>query len=220
MTTTISDEISSLLAEDIINGVFKPGQKLEEQAIAKRFDVSRTPVRDAFKQLALTGLIDSRPHRGVTVVELDLDQINDLFEALSEAEGVCARLSAQRMKVIERKQLETLFAKEASVLAAKDDLVYFDYNELFHSMIHNGAHNKVLAEIAQDLRRRLSPFRRSTFFKEGNWPHHSSMEHEELVEAILAADAEKAYNAMRSHVASSALNAISYIDESRNDDET
>jgi DNA-binding GntR family transcriptional regulator len=220
MTTTISEEISSLLAEDIINGVFKPGQKLEEQAIAKRFDVSRTPVRDAFKQLALTGLIESRPHRGVTVVELDLDQVNDLFEALSEAEAICARLSAQRMKVVERKQLETLFAKEAGVLAEKDDVAYFDHNELIHSMIHKGTHNKVLAEIAQDLRRRLSPFRRSTFFKEGNWPHHSSMDHEELVNAILASDTQKAYDAMRNHVASSALNAISYIDEFRSDHET
>jgi len=61
VSTTISEEISSYLAEDIINGVFKPGQKLEEQAIAKRFKVSRTPVRDAFKQLAATGLIESRP---------------------------------------------------------------------------------------------------------------------------------------------------------------
>jgi DNA-binding GntR family transcriptional regulator len=220
MTTTISEEISSLLAEDIINGVFKPGQKLEEQAIAKRFDVSRTPVRDAFKQLALTGLIESRPHRGVTVVELDLDQVNDLFEALSEAEAICARLSAQRMKVVERKQLETLFAKEAGVLAEKDDVAYFDHNERVHSMIHKGTHNKVLADIAQDLRRRLSPFRRSTFFKEGNWPHHDSMDHEELVDAILASDTQKAYDAMRSHVASSALHAISYIDEFRSDHET
>ncbi len=215
MTAPISEVISSNLAEDIINGVFKPGQKLEEQAIAKRFKVSRTPVRDAFKLLAMTGLIESRPHRGVTVVELDLDQVSDLFEALSEAEAICARFSAQRMKVVERKQLENLHSREAGVLAEKDDVAYFEYNELIHTAIHNGAHNSVIAEFAQELRRKLSPFRRSTFFREGNWPHHSSMEHDELVEAILAADTEKAYNAMRNHVASSALNAISYMDESR-----
>jgi len=215
MTTTISEEISSKLADDIINGVYKPGQKLEEQAIAKRFEVSRTPVRDAFKLLAMTGLIESRPHRGVTVVELELDQVNDLFEALSEAEAICARLSAQRMKVMERKQLEGLYARQASVLAERDDLAYFDYNELIHAAIHKGAHNKVFAEFAQDLRRKLSPFRRSTFFKEGNWPHHDSMEHDELIEAILAGDSDTAYNAMRSHVASSASKAISLIDESR-----
>jgi len=215
MTTTISEDISSRLAEDIINGVLKPGQKLEEQAVAERFNVSRTPVRDAFKQLAATGLIESRPHRGVTVIELELDQLNDLFEALSEVEAVCARLSAQRMKVVERKQLENLYLKESSVLEEKDDAVYFDYNEQIHSAIHKGAHNEALAEFAQDLRRRLSPFRRSTFFKEGNWPHHDSMEHDELVAAILASDMEKAYNAMRNHVASSAMNAISYIGETR-----
>lgn len=215
MRTIISEEISSHLTEDIINGVFKPGQKLEEQAIAERFNVSRTPVRDAFKQLAATGLIESRPHRGVTVVELDLDQLNDLFEALSEVEAICARLSAQRMTVVERKHLENLHLKEASVLKEKDDAVYFDYNEQIHSAIHKGGHNQTLAEFAQDLRRRLSPFRGSLFFKEGNWPHHNSMEHDELVEAILTSDTEKAFDAMRSHVASSAFNAISYVSESR-----
>jgi DNA-binding GntR family transcriptional regulator len=215
VSTTISEEISSHLAEDIINGVFKPGQKLEEQAIAKRFKVSRTPVRDAFKQLAATGLIESRPRRGATVVELDLDQVSDLFEALGELEAICARLSAQRMNVIERKHLENLYAMEASVLAEKDDVAYFDYNEQIHSAIHKGAHNNELADFAQDLRLRLSPFRRSTFFREGNWPYHSSMEHDELIAAILASDKEKAYDAMRSHVASSALHAISYVGESR-----
>ncbi len=217
MPTTISAEISSHLAEDIINGVFKPGQKLEEQAIAKRFNVSRTPVRDAFKQLAATGLIESRPHRGVTVIELNLDQLNDLFEALSEVEAICARLCAQRMTVVERKHLENLYLREAGVLEVEDDSTYFDYNEQIHSTVHKGAHNQALAEFAQDLRLKLSPFRGSVFFKEGNWPDHRSMEHDELVQAILASDTEKAYEAMRSHVTNSAYNAIRYVSESRNE---
>ena len=215
MATTISEDISSRLAEDIINGVFQPGQKLEEQAIAKRFDVSRTPVRDAFKQLLGTGLIESRPHRGVTVVDLELDQLNDLFEALGEVEATCARLSAQRMNVVERKYLENLYLEEASVLEQRDDQRYFEYNEQVHSAVHKGANNKTLLEIAQDLRRRLSPFRRSMFFKEGNWPDHTSMEHDELIQSILSSDMDGAYNAMRSHIANSALNAITFMGESR-----
>jgi DNA-binding GntR family transcriptional regulator len=215
MATTIAEQISNRLAEDIINGVFVPGQKLEEQAIAERFEVSRTPVRDAFKQLLSTGLIESRPHRGVAVVDLELDQLNDLFEALGEVEAICARLSAQRMNIVERKHLENLHLKEASVLEEKADRVYFDYNEQVHSAIHKGAHNKALVEIAQDLRRRLSPFRRSMFFTEGNWPDHTSMEHDELISAILSGDMNKAYAEMSDHVANSALNAITYLSETR-----
>jgi DNA-binding GntR family transcriptional regulator len=218
MATTISDEISKRLAEDIINGVFKPGQKLEEQAIARRFDVSRTPVRDAFKQLIGTGLIESRPHRGVTVVDLELDQLSYLFEALGEVEAICARFSAQRMNVIERKNLENLYLKEAAVLAENDDMAYYDYNEEVHSTIHHGAHNPALIEIARDLRRRLSPFRRSMFFREGNLPDQRSMEHDELIRAILEGDMEGAYQAMSSHVANSALNAIDHLSESRGGD--
>ncbi len=215
MAQTIAEHISSCLAEDIINGILRPGQKLEEQAIAERFEVSRTPVRDAFKQLLATGLAESRPHRGVTVVNLELDQLNELFEALGEVEAICARLSAQRMNTMERKQLENLYKREASVLAEKNDQLYFDYNEQIHSAIHKGAHNSALAEIAQDLRRRLSPFRRSSFFKEGNWPDVKSMEHDDLIKAILSSDLHAAYDAMNSHVANSALNAMSYLMDTR-----
>lgn len=82
MNTTISDGICHQLVEDNITAKNPPGQKLEEQTIAKRFDVSRTPVRDAFRQLVGAGLASSRPHRGVTVANLRLDQINDMFEGL------------------------------------------------------------------------------------------------------------------------------------------
>ena len=215
MTTTISEDISDRLAEDIITGVYKPGQKLDEQAIAKRFEVSRTPVRDAFKHLIGTGLIESRPHRGVTVVDFELDQLGYLFEALGEVEAVCARMSAQRMNAVERKLLEKLYLKESSVLALQDDLSYFEYNEQVHSSIHKGAHNRALLEIAQDIRRRLAPFRRSMFFREGNWSDHRSMEHDELVTAILESDMERASQVMRGHVADSALNAITYLEQTR-----
>jgi DNA-binding GntR family transcriptional regulator len=217
MATTIADEISSKLTEDIINGVFLPGEKLEEQAIAERFEVSRTPVRDAFKQLASTGLIESRPHRGVTVVELELDQINYLFEAMGEIEAICARMCAQRMTNFERRALENLYQQEANVLQKKEDAAYFVYNEAVHSAIHKGSHNQALVEIAQDLRRRLSPFRRSTFFREGNWPDQTSMEHDEVIQAILASDMEGAFKAMNAHIANSAFNAITYLSENRSE---
>ena len=100
MSSTISDEICKKLAEDIITGVIGPGQKLEEKAIADQFDVSRTPVRDAFRQLEGTGLIQSKAHRGATVIDLDTDQLSDLYEALGEFEALCARLSARRLCAI------------------------------------------------------------------------------------------------------------------------
>ena len=213
MATTISEQISAQLAEDIITGTIKPGEKLEEQAIAERFKVSRTPVRDAFKQLVSTGLIDSKPHRGVTVINLEIEQLSELFEALGEIEALCARLSAQRMTVVERKNLQNLHHRSQEVLGSDDILSYSDLNEQIHFAIHEGSHNAALVGVARDLWRRLSPFRRSIFFRRANRMTISSHEHDELIAAILEADTKAAQNSMSSHVANSALNAISYLSE-------
>ncbi len=214
MATTISEQISAQLAEDIITGVIKPGEKLEEQAIAERFKVSRTPVRDAFKQLTSTGLIESKPHRGVTVIDLKLEQLSELFEALGEIEALCARLSAQRMSTLERKNLENLHRKSREVLKNDDIYNYSDLNEQIHFAIHEGSHNAALAGVARDLWRRLSPFRRSIFFRRANRMSVSSHEHDDLIEAILEGDIKRAQLSMGSHVANSALNAISFLSES------
>lgn len=215
MATTISEQISAQLAEDIITGNIKPGEKLEEQVIAERFKVSRTPVRDAFKQLISTGLIESKPHRGVTVINLEIEQLSELFEALGEIEALCARLSAQRMTTVERKNLENLHRKSREVLKSDDILRYSDLNEQIHFAIHEGSHNAVLTGVARDLWRRLSPFRRSIFFRRANRMSNSSDEHNELIEAILDADMKRAQSAMSGHVANSALNAISFLSETQ-----
>ncbi len=217
MATTISEQISAQLAEDIITGTIKPGEKLEEQAVAERFKVSRTPVRDAFKQLVSTGLIDSKPHRGVTVINLQIEQLSELFEALGEIEALCARLSAQRMTVVERKNLQNLHHKSQEVLGSDDILSYSDLNEQIHFAIHEGSHNAALVGVARDLWRRLSPFRRSIFFRRANRMTVSSHEHDELITAILEADTKAAESSMSSHVANSALNAISYLNEPHSD---
>ena len=88
--------------------------------------------------MSMPDALRARVHRGVTVVELEMKQINDLFEALGEIEAVCAGLSAQRMTVVERKNLEVLHMKEARMLA-EEDSVYFDHNEQVHSAIHAGS---------------------------------------------------------------------------------
>jgi DNA-binding GntR family transcriptional regulator len=217
MATTISEQISAELAEDIITGNIKPGEKLEEQAIAERFKVSRTPVRDAFKQLISTGLIESRPHRGVTVINLEIEQLSELFEALGEIEALCARLSAQRMSTVERMSLQNLHKRSLELLKSDDITSYSDLNEQIHFAIHEGSHNACLAGVARDLWRRLSPFRRSIFFRRANRMSVSSHEHDDLIDSILEGDMKRAQKSMSSHVGNSALNAISFLNESQTD---
>ncbi len=215
MNSTISDEICRKLADDIITGAIGPGQKLEEKAVAEQFNVSRTPVRDAFRQLAGTGLIETKAHRGATVINLNTDQLHDMFEALGEIEALCAKLSAQRMSAVERKQVEKLHESSAVALAANDDVEYADINERFHKAIHQGSQNDTLSNLAAELWQRLAPFRRSVFFKRLDRMSHSSHEHDDIVKMIVAGDTEGAFAAMSNHVANSSLNAIAYLAESR-----
>jgi DNA-binding GntR family transcriptional regulator len=215
MNSTISDEICRKLADDIVSGVIGPGQKLEEKAVAEQFNVSRTPVRDAFRQLAGTGLIETKAHRGATVIDLKTDQLHDMFEALGEIEALCAKLSAQRMSAVERKQLENLHHSSAVALEANDDLEYSDINDRFHTAIHQGSQNDTLSNLAAELWQRLAPFRRSVFFKRLDRMSHSSHEHDDIVKMIVAGDTEGAFAAMNNHVANSSLNAMSYLAEAR-----
>lgn len=215
MSSTISDEICKKLADDIIAGVILPGQKLEEKAIAEQFNVSRTPVRDAFRQLEGTGLIETRAHRGATVIDLNTEQLADIFEALGEIEALCAKLSAQRMSSMERKRLENLHEQSKAPTDSKDEQQYSDLNEQIHKAIHDGSQNATLQALSADLWQRLAPFRRAFFFQRDDRMARSHDEHDEVIEAILSGDTEKAFSAMRSHVANSSLNALTYLEESR-----
>ncbi len=215
MSSTIADDISKKLAEDIITGVIARGQKLDEKKIAEQFSVSRTPVRDAFRQLEGTGLIETRAHRGATVIDLDTDELSDIFEALAEIEALCAKLAAQRMSALERKKLEKLHRDSKQPIQDKDDVSYAEFNEMIHKTIHRGSQNKTLGRLAADLWNRLAPFRRALFFKIEDRMLQSIDEHDEMVEAITKGEPDRAFQAMRNHVANSSLNAMAYLDESQ-----
>jgi DNA-binding GntR family transcriptional regulator len=187
------------MAEAILSGEFAPGYRLDEQLLAQRYDVSRTPVREALRQLATTGLIEIRPRRGAVVTRVTPAQLEELFVAMAELEATCARLAAMSMAPTERRRLQALHGRMGE-LARRDDVAAFaDDNHLLHTMIYAGAHNAVIAEIAAGLRRRLSPFRRAQFQLEGR-PSQSLAEHDAVVSAIVRGDADAAHSAMLHHV--------------------
>jgi DNA-binding GntR family transcriptional regulator len=187
------------MAEAILSGEFAPGYRLDEQLLAQRYDVSRTPVREALRQLATTGLIEIRPRRGAIVSQVTPAQLEELFVAMAELEATCARLAAMSMAPTERRRLAMLHERMGEVARRDDATAFADDNHLLHTMIYKGAHNAVIAEMAIGLRRRLSPFRRAQFQLEGR-PSRSFAEHDAVVSAILKGDATAAHSAMLHHV--------------------
>jgi DNA-binding GntR family transcriptional regulator len=196
---TAVDRVRLALADEIVRGVIGPGVPLDEASIAQRFEVSRTPVREAIRQLEAIGFAEARPHRGAVVPLFTPEKLNEIFLVMAEMEALCARLAADMATPAEKQTL--VQAHEACRDAAHggDVALYYDLNIRFHETIYAIGHNSFLAEVTMGVRNRVAPFRRAQFQSLGRLVR-SVEEHEAVVAAILAGDADKAAAAMRDHL--------------------
>ncbi|MDO9711513.1 GntR family transcriptional regulator [Paracraurococcus lichenis] len=197
--TTLAESIRLALAEEIIAGRLPPGTEIEEQQAAERFGASRTPVREALRDLAAAGLVTIEPRRGVRVAALTMERLGEMFEVMAETEAMCARLATHRMTATERIALQALHERSAAVVAAGDVGGYDALNRDFHSALYRCTHNAFLAEHAQALRLRLAPFRRAQFHGADRL-RRSFAEHEAVLREVLRGDGEAAGREMRAHM--------------------
>jgi DNA-binding GntR family transcriptional regulator len=196
---TSAEEIRRELARRIIGGQLAPGEGLDETSLAGEFAVSRTPVREALRLLAASGLVDHKPHAKALVAKPDAQSLAGMFEVMGYLEALCAGLCAQMMTAPERESLDALHAEMAAIVRAGDAGRYAEANDQFHSAIYEGAHNAYLSEITRSTRQRVQPFRRAQFEALGRLAK-SHAEHDAVVEAIMRGDREAAEAAMRRHI--------------------
>lgn len=196
---TRAETLAEALSNEIIAGEISPGTPLDEVELAQRFGVSRTPVREAIRQLAAAGLVQTRPHKGAVVALPSLRRLNEMFEAMSELEGLCAGLSAQNMTSAERTALCELHERMHGFAEQDDRETYQKLNTEFHRTIYAGTHNGYLVELTEQTRNRLAPFRLAQFHSEGRLSE-SHEEHLRVLVAILARDRAGAALAMREHI--------------------
>jgi DNA-binding GntR family transcriptional regulator len=196
---TLAEELRLQLADEIIGGVLEPGAALDEMNLARRFRVSRTPVREAIRQLAASGLVEARAHRGALVARPSAERLLGMFEAMAELEALCAGLSAERMTGAERRTLENTHEKMRALIQVGDPQRFHEVNEALHNTIYAGAHNGYLAEMTLTTRARVQPFRRAQFRNLGRLAK-SHVEHDSVVVAIMRGDRVAAVNAMRAHI--------------------
>ena len=196
---TLADELRLQLADDIVRGALTPGATLDETELARRFAVSRTPVREAIRALAASGLIQLRAHRAAVVARPGAEQLEGMFEVMANLEALCAGLAAERMSSGERAALEAIHEELRVMIQSGDPQRYHEVNEAFHNAIYNGAHNTYLAEITLTTRARVQPFRRAQFRNLGRLAK-SHAEHDRFVEAILRGERGVAASAMHAHI--------------------
>lgn len=195
----LADEVCRRLADEIALGQLAPGARLDEATLAARFAVSRTPVREALKQLVASGLAIYRPNHGARVASLTAGELDQIFEAIGELEAACARHAALRLADDERRALAELHAQGRLAMQAGDSARYAALNQALHAAIIDGCHNPALIDLTNGLRERVASFRR-TQFQHIKRIAESFAEHTAIVEAIVARDVVASYREMRAHL--------------------
>ncbi len=197
---TRAESLAAALAEAITQGALPPGAALEEEKLAAAYGVSRTPVREALRQLAATGLVEQRPRRGAVVARPEPRRLAEMFQAMGELEAACAGLCALRPAALEEAGLPARHAAMAAMVREGELDRYREANVGFHEALYACAGNGYLAELARATRQRLAPFRAAQLGHAARLAA-SHAEHGAILAAITAGDREGAAEAVRRHLA-------------------
>ena len=156
---TMHDLVFNTLMEEILSGQLKPGEKLNISEISERLGVSRTPVREALKQLMSVGLVENVPHRSPFVKKLSIEEIIELYYIRGALEGVASRLAAQRLTSEQIEELERLCKRmEEKARSGKYD-DFIEDNSKFHFLVYNTTNSPRLQEMLLQYYRQCEQYR-------------------------------------------------------------
>lgn len=185
------------LLEEIAAGQLPPGTRLREVELAGRLGISRTPVRDAIRQLEADGLVVHTPRVGATIRSLDYAEVMELYEMRAVLEGTAARLAARAASDVEIAELEAL--NEELGAAEGDARRVFALNKQFHRTLLDAARNRYLARSVNSLEKTLLILGPSTL-SESDRVREAVAEHAVVLEALRAHDGPRAEMLMRQHI--------------------
>lgn len=200
MSQSAAEKVRLKLEHDILTLSIKPGQRLDETKLAEIHGVSRTPVREALRQLSAMGLVEMRPHRGTVARRFSLSEIVEMFEMMAIMEGICARLAAKRASHEQLQEIRRAHEACHPYLENGDLNQYYDANEAFHESIYAACGNGAILKQTLLLRDRLRPFRRHQLNRV-NRLKQSFSEHEQITSAIENGLAQEAEQLVQDHLA-------------------
>ncbi|MDC0121352.1 GntR family transcriptional regulator [Amylibacter sp.] len=194
-----ADKLISDIRKEVSSGILKPGDQLEVTALAERFGVSRTPIREAIRTLVESGVLETRPRKGSFVRVLSAKQLLDLFQVAAELEGMACRLAALSLTKENVEAIERGLAKCTQAADVQNNAEYAMANLDFHTAIHNASGNDWLIEQLRQLQINLNSYRTMPYEIRGRL-NKSTDEHKIICDAILSGDGEHACNLMRDHM--------------------
>ena len=197
--SSLHEEVATRLRNMVFERQPAPGQWIDELALAREWQISRTPLREALKVLASEGLVVPVPRQGCKVAEMSEDDADQLLPVMALLEGRCAYEAVRRAGEADIRRLQVLHEQLEKHAAAKNIDGYYRANHEFHSAVQAMAGNRWLDRATGDLRR----FVRLLRGRQLHWPGRieaSINEHRVLLDAIVQRDAVRAERAMHDHL--------------------
>lgn len=192
---TNRDRVILEIRNMFLTGQIRPNQRLVEAELSERLGVSRTPIREAFRELEQLGLLVSEPFKGVRVADIDLNEIKQLYEVRADLEALAASLAAQRMTEPELDRLIKL--NEEMHRSLQNPRRGTELNEEFHLVLRQATRNQVLIDLITSIRARIGGFR---LIPNYGMMIKSARGHDEIIAALKERSPERSRQAMHSHI--------------------
>ncbi len=187
------------LREDILGGKYKEHEELKEVAIGEELGVSRTPVREAFRQLELEGLIQIVPNKGAYVTGITAKDVKDIYMIRSLLEGLCARLATDKMTKEQMEEMEeNIYLAEFHASKGHMDQMA-ELDNRFHDILYEACDSKMLEHTLRDYHQYVLRVRQKTLSTNMRG-RASNDEHRQIMEALKAGDADRAEQLANKHM--------------------
>ncbi|MEO3713649.1 GntR family transcriptional regulator [Roseateles flavus] len=190
------EEVAEQLRQRIFGRLLEPGSWIDELKLCGELGISRTPMREALKVLAVEGLVTMRPRRGAYVTEMSERDVREAYQLLALLESDAAARVAERATGAELAELQTLHAQLEAAIGERER--FFALNEAFHLRLLELEGNRWRQQIVTDLRRVMKLNRHHSLFKQGRLAE-SLQEHRDLMHALIERRPEQVAQRMRLH---------------------
>lgn len=179
--------VADRLRDLITRGELKPGQRLNERLLTKRFGISRTPLREAIGILVSEGLATALPNRGAIVSEITSTDAEDMFQVMAVLESLGGELACQRATDRDIAEIRTLHEQMRVHYEQRDLDAYFEFNQRIHQKLIDCAGNRELTDVYRRISVRIRRARYLANLSRERWDHAMD-EHEKILEALVTRD--------------------------------
>ena len=195
------------IREDILSGKYKENEELKEVAIGEELGVSRTPVREAFRQLELEGLIQIIPNKGAYVTGITVKDVEDIYMIRSKLEGLCARWATEHISEEQMEELEeNIYLSEFHASKGHSEQIA-ELDNRFHEILYEACNSKMLEHQLRDFHEYVLRVRRKTLSQDKR-STASTHEHRMIMEAIKAKNADEAERLANIHIVNAYENMV------------